>query len=491
VYGVWNHIKNSGNFPEAAHLTLEWVGTIPGKRESRRFEGDYMMVQQDIVEQRVHDDDVAFGGWSIDLHPADGVFSEKPGCNQWHSKGIYGIPYRCYYSRNISNLFLAGRLISASHVAFGSTRVMATSAHGGQAVGMAAAFCTRKKLLPRQVLEQELIGELQTELLRSGQHIPHRRLHDSDDLVQRATIRSSSQLVLTELREEGVPVPMEFATAQLLPVPAGKVPVVIIHPYADGPTELEVELRICSRPDSHSPDVTLERQKVTLQTGRNCVPLTFTSHLDAPTYLFLVIAFNPKVALKMSDQRITGLLSVFNSINPAVSNYGKQEPTEDIGVEAFEFWCPQRRPKGKNVVVKVAEGLRCFGPENIRNGVQRPTSQPNAWVADFADLTPSLTLSWPEKQTIKRVELFFDTDFDNPSENVLMVHPEYIAPFCVQKYELLDERGVVVYEKNDNHQTRNTILFAEPLLTTQLQLRVTHPSATSPAAVFEVRCYDY
>jgi hypothetical protein len=61
-----------------------------------------MLNQRDIVEQRPHADAVAFGGWSIDLHPADGVFSEKPGCNQWHSKGIYQIPYRCLYSNNTS-----------------------------------------------------------------------------------------------------------------------------------------------------------------------------------------------------------------------------------------------------------------------------------------------------------------------------------------------------------------------------------------------------
>ncbi len=148
IYGVWNHIKNSGQFPEAQNLALEWVGTIPGKRESRRFEGDYMLTQQDIVEQRAHNDAVAFGGWSIDLHPADGVFSEKPGCNQWHAKGIYDIPYRSYYSRNVRNLFLAGRIISVSHVAFGSSRVMGTSAYGGQAVGMAAALCKENDVLP-------------------------------------------------------------------------------------------------------------------------------------------------------------------------------------------------------------------------------------------------------------------------------------------------------------------------------------------------------
>lgn len=489
VYGVWNYIKNSGNFPEAANLTLEWVGTIPGKRESRRFEGDYMLIQQDIVEQRAHDDDVAFGGWSIDLHPADGVFSEKPGCNQWHSKGIFGIPYRCYYSRNISNLFLAGRIISASHVAFGSTRVMATAAHGGQAVGMAAALCSKKRIQPRQLLEQNGLAELQTELLKSGQHIPNLRLKDEKDLVQKARIKASSEMVLTELPEEAKPQPMEFATAQMLPLQAGIVPKVTIHPYADGPTELEVELRICSRKDSHSPDIILEKKVVPLQKGRNCVKLAFDSVLTEPAYAYLMVGNNPKVSLKMSSQRVTGLLSVFNSINPAVSNYGKQEPTEDIGVDAFEFWCPQRRPKGKNLALKIEEGLRCFGPENIRNGVQRPTSQPNAWVADFADLNPMLTLTWPEKQNIGRVELFFDTDHDHPSENVLMVHPEFIAPFCIRKYQLLDDQGRIVYEERDNHQTRNTISFAEPLSTSKLQLRVEHPSENSPAAVFEVRCY--
>ncbi|HCL96247.1 MAG TPA: FAD-binding dehydrogenase, partial [Verrucomicrobiales bacterium] len=126
VYGIWDYIKNSGKFPQAETMTLEWVGTIPGKRESRRFEGDHILIQQDVIEQRQHTDAVAVGGWSLDLHPADAVYSKESACNQWHSKGVYGIPYRCYYSRNIGNLFLAGRIISASHVAFGSSRVILT-----------------------------------------------------------------------------------------------------------------------------------------------------------------------------------------------------------------------------------------------------------------------------------------------------------------------------------------------------------------------------
>ena len=79
VYGVWDYIKNFGAFPDAVNHTLDWVGLIPGKRESRRFEGDYMLRQQDIVERTDFEDAVSYGGWSIDLHPADGVYSPEPG----------------------------------------------------------------------------------------------------------------------------------------------------------------------------------------------------------------------------------------------------------------------------------------------------------------------------------------------------------------------------------------------------------------------------
>ena len=489
IYGVWDYIKNSGKFPEAENLTLEWVGTIPGKRESRRFEGDYMLIQQDVVEQRAHYDDVAFGGWSIDLHPADGVFSEKPGCNQWHSKGIYGIPYRCFYSRNVKNLFMAGRIISASHVAFGSSRVMATSAHGGQAVGMAAMLCTKKGWLPSELAQAENVKMLQKELLKTGHHIPNLFLKDEKDLVQKAKISASSTLYLTELPEEAEATPMEFATAQMIPVLAGSMPQVTIHPYASAATELEVELRICSRKGSHSPDVVLAKQTLSLQKGRNCVKLDFEATFEESTYAFLVLHKNDQVLLKFSPQRITGLLSVFNSINPAVSNYGKQVPTEDIGVDTFEFWCPQRRPAGKNLAFKLDQSIPCFQSENIRNGLQRPTTQPNAWVADLTDPQPTLTLNWPEKQELKRLELFFDTDYDHPAETVLMHHPENVMPFCVQAYQVLDDQGHVVFEEKANHQTRNRIEFDEPIVTTSLTIKVQHPSATSPAALFEVRCY--
>lgn len=489
VYGAWNYIKNSGRFPEAETMTLEWVGSIPGKRESRRFEGDYILRQQDIVEQKTHTDAVAYGGWSIDLHPADGVFSEKPGCNQWHSKGVYQIPYRCLYSKNIKNLFLAGRIISASHVAFASTRVMATAAHVGQAVGMAAYVATVHKLYPAGLLEQKLMTALQRELLKSGQHIPGFVLEDDLDLVALASVSASSEYVLEELSSDLLK-PLEVSMGQMLPLDKGRVPALAFHVVGEVYTELEIELQVCSRTGSYTPDLLLEKQVLQVQPGKNCLQLAFAAKMEHAAYAFVLLRKNPKVKIYCSQQRVTGVLSVFNLVNKAVSNYGRQTSPEDIGVDEFEFWCPQRRPEGHNLAFRLDSGLHQFGAEQVKSGVYRPTTGPNAWVAALGDKYPQLKLEWEQEQKIAHIDLFFDTDYDHPMESVLMGHPEQVMPFCVRNYKILDDQGRVVFAKTENHQSRNSIRLEKAIRTKKLTLILEQPSANVPAALFSVRCYS-
>ena len=489
VYGVWNHIKNSGKFPEAETLTLEWVGMIPGKRESRRFEGDYILKQQDIVEQRTHEDAIAFGGWSIDLHPADAIYSSEPGCNQWHSKGVYQIPYRCLYSKNIRNLFLGGRIISTSHVAFGSSRVMATSAYVSQAVAIAAALCKKHNCLPADIYNKHHTKELQQSLLHTGQHIPGIHLDDSNDLVQQATITASSELQLAQLEETDLWQNLDLSVAQMLPVNEGTIPTISFHADAGEATTLRAELRLCSRTGSFTPDNTIESFELPLTSGRNCVQLQSGFQIKTPQYLFVILHKNPAIKISRSNKRITGILTAFNTVNPAVSNYGKQEPPDFIGMDSFEFWCPQRRPSGHNLSFTLSNSLQSFSAANIRNGINRPVLAPNAWVADFKDDQPSLTLQWDAPKSIKKIILSFDTDFDHPMESVLMTHPENIMPFCVRNYRVYNDKMEMVYSKNGNYQSRNEIIFDEAFVTSTLLLECDHPSGNTPAAVFEVRCY--
>ena len=492
VYGVWDYIKNSGNFPEAETLTLEWVGHIPGKRESRRFEGDYMLTQRDLIEQRLHPDAVAHGGWALDLHPADGVFSEKPGCNQWHSRGVYQIPYRCLYSRNIDNLFLAGRIFSVSHVAFGSTRVQATLAAAAQAVAVAAAHCVAQGLQPRDLTQPNRMLALQTELLRIGQFIPETAVKDLRDLVQAAHIRASSELKLEALPADGPRLSLTQAWAQVLPVQPGRVPRLTFPATVAAATTLRVELRTSDRPTNHTPDVLLAEAEIRLEAaGKTEIVLDFGIEIDAGRYLFVCFRPNPDVQLWTSRQRVTGILAAAQKWNRAVSNYGKQEMPEgiDVGVESFEFWTPERRPGGYNLAVACDPPLAGFTAGNVANGVARPTSGPNAWVAAFDDAHPAITLTWNDPQLIRTIELSFDTDFDHPMESVLMTHPERAMPFCVKALRVcIDGREAAVIK--DNHQSRRRIVLNEAAPARSVTIEVLETWSDAPAAVFEVRCYE-
>lgn len=482
VYGVWNHIKNSGQFPEAANLTLEWVSHIPGKRESRRFEGDVWLIQQDLIEQRQHPDDVAFGGWSIDLHPADGVYSDKPGCTQWHAKGTYAIPYRCLYSRNITNLFLSGRIISASHVAFGSTRVMGTCSHGAQAVAQAAAICRRDGVLPRDVSHGERLTELQLRLQRLGQHIPDVVIADPEDLARQATISASSTFRLGALPAGGAPVTLDVDRAQMLPLAPGRLPQVTVTLDVAAATALVAEWRVSSKPRNHTPDIVLASTTIELREGDGqAVSIAIEGEAKHTQYGFLCLRANPAVAVHTSDLRVTGLLTV--------ARRRTQDPGQDIGVEVFDIWPPERRPGGRNWALQVTPTLNAFEPEHVVDGVQRPVEQPHAWVAEPGDREPTLTLHWPQPQTIGRVELRFDADFDHPMESVLMGQPESAVPFCVKRYELRDEQGRVLHRCDENHQARQSVALAEPITVRQLSVVLLQSWGEAPAALLAVGCF--
>ena len=158
VYSNWSYLKNHSSVKEEfADRALDWVAYVAGKRESRRLVGDVMLTQNDILHQVPYEDATCATSWSIDLHypdPANTAFFPgdefKAVCTQEYIE-IYPIPYRCFYSKNIPNLFMAGRNISVTHVALGTVRVMRTTAMMGEVVGLAASVCHRHGCLPRDV----------------------------------------------------------------------------------------------------------------------------------------------------------------------------------------------------------------------------------------------------------------------------------------------------------------------------------------------------
>ena len=163
VYGNWSFLKNhSKDKARYANRKLSWVAYVAGKRESRRLLGDVILLQQDVQEQRPYPDAFVTTTWSIDLHYPDPKNTEHfPGrefktiCKTPRIKP-YPIPYRCFYSRNVENLFMAGRDISVTHVALGTVRVMRTCGMMGEVVGMAASVCKNRGTTPRGVYTEHL-----------------------------------------------------------------------------------------------------------------------------------------------------------------------------------------------------------------------------------------------------------------------------------------------------------------------------------------------
>ncbi|KXX69297.1 FAD-dependent oxidoreductase [Flammeovirga sp. SJP92] len=489
VYGIWNYIKNSGKFPEAENMTLEWVGTVPGKRESRRFEGLYMMKQQDVIEQRKFDDAIAHGGWALDLHPSDGVYSSLPSCTQWHSKGTYQIPLSTAISRDIDNLYFAGRLISVSHVAFGSTRVMLTSAVAAEGTAVAAAYSIKNDVLPKDTVEKEHIEKIQQALLEKSSYIPHLKLDKSNFLSAKAKVTVSSELNLAELRPSNTWKTLQMPTAQMLPITSDQKTLELRVPIIAGKeTTVDVELKVSLDATNFTPEKVVGIQSKEIEKGHQFVDLKFDVSDLEDRYVFVCFAPNPDLQLNYSEDRITGILSVFRKENKAVSNFGQQEPPSDIGIDAFEFWTPQRRPEGQNITMQLQTPLFIGKKEHLDSGIIRPVTSTNAWIAALDDAYPTLTLEWENVEEISSMKLYFDADLDHAMESTQFGHPESIVPYCVESFRIKDENGKCLFQTENNHTTLCEITFDQPVKTSKLTVEFDRKDSRIPVSLFDVIC---
>lgn len=193
MMGVWDHIKNSGHHPESENWALDWFGFVPGKRESRRFIGKHLLTQADL-EGSVHFEDViAYGGWPMDTHPPQGIEAkDSEPAHQPLTNYVYGIPIRALISANVENLMFAGRNISATHIAFSSTRVMATCGVMGQGAGTFAALAIQEGFpLAKALDNREFIRKAQLQLIKQDAFLPG--IPASDNLSSQAAVRASSE----------------------------------------------------------------------------------------------------------------------------------------------------------------------------------------------------------------------------------------------------------------------------------------------------------
>ena len=197
AFGIWDHIKNKDDHGYD-NWELEWIGFLPGKRETVRYIGGHILTQHDVASEGHFEDVIAYGGWPMDDHNPKGfkanAIDDKASVIH-PAPSPYGIPYRCLYSENIENLFFAGRNISATHAAMSSTRVMGTCSLLGQAMGTAVAICNKYNLKPSE-LKNDYVSMLQDTLMNDGIFIPFTTRKISD-ITKSAKINLSSEDIET------------------------------------------------------------------------------------------------------------------------------------------------------------------------------------------------------------------------------------------------------------------------------------------------------
>ncbi|OPH54715.1 pyridine nucleotide-disulfide oxidoreductase [Paenibacillus ferrarius] len=489
IYGIWDYIKNSGKF-DSDNLTLEWIGSVPGKREYRRFVGDYVLNQNDVIAQELFEDRVAFGGWSIDLHPPQGMYATAKGSKHMHMDGSYHIPFRSLYSVNVTNMLMAGRNISASHVAFGTTRVMATCAVIGEAAGTGAALCAAKGISPRE-LHDGYLSELQQTLLRQDAAVLGLKNADADDLALSAVATASSTLTQLALEQSASVMPLAAHIALLVPA----------DPFIDGvellvdaseATELTVELWSTGKPQNYVPEAQVTSIQIPVAQGsQQWVKAALAWHPDCAQNAFIILRSNPAVSVHLSASPQTGVLSFkFAGDDQELADFGDMhhhQPVVDWNQKDFV-----RSP----LCFRLLSPTSAFTADKATDGYKRPYGGPHLWSsAALSTSEPEwLEVSWPQPVSIQTVLLTFNDDVNEDLINLHHHRTEFeIIPELVKDYKLqafINGDWTTVAEKSSNHTRSHTHKLPAAVSTDRLRVLAAATNGAKRVEIVEIRCYS-
>lgn len=492
LWAEWDHIKNGPHREAARCLDLLWVSPKAGKRESRRFLGDHVLTQTDLEAGRCFEDDIAYGGHDLDEHR---VYAGGADILTHSVVPMYGIPFRCCYSRNTDNLLLAGRLVSATHLAHSSVRVMGTGAAIGQAVGLAAALCLEKGCTPRE-LRVGSMEELQARLAATDGTIPGRPMPPGKDLARTARVTAESELAFND-QEPGESFPLMSETGLLLwdwPEHLGSVEVYLRNPQGCAQSLTLTVYRSRREPRSKNLDEFHQhgwrdlRDEAFAPLGQRQVevPAGFEGWLRIP------VGFDLGAKDPASDEdRVLLALSE----NPLLEGAVCARACEIAELVEHSHHSGRWMPVGHRGALRLHPAPRYGEAEQVTNGFLRRFSRGpmNLWLSDpDKGLPQDLLLSWDEPQGFTEVRLTFDTlhreVHDHPCHST-----KRVSEMLVSDYEIsvLTEAGWRELVQVSGNYHRRRIHSFPRVETRQLRLRVlaTHGEGWG-ARVYEVEVFD-
>ena len=470
IYGIWDHIKNHGDHG-AETYALDWIGVIPGKRESRRFIGDYTLTQGDIESLKIFQDAIAYTGWPIDLHPPQGILGRQPPTRMLFLQGRPTIPFRCIYSRNILNLLLAGRDISVSHVALGTTRLIATCAIIGQAAGTAAFLCIKYGTTPRDVGKRH-IHELQQLLLKQDCYIPHVKNEDPTDLARLANVSASSEAMLHPPEKVDEFKHLDRRRAQSFVLSESQLESISLYLKNKNPEPTKVLLRLRRGVfiDDFRSKEDIAAMKVSVPPGEQWVNFNLNLSIGPN---------NPYWVLLEPAANIFWGFSREEPVGTQAGSWDKLGNFED---------CPYglKRHRG-TYLFRVSPESRPYGPKQVLSGMSRPERTTNLWMSDPEKSFPQwIELKWSRKMEFNTIYLTFDNNLDRPLWGYYGVAPE-----LVRDYRLLvkiDEGWRELVKVEGNYRRRNIVRF-ETIKTDTLRVEISATNGDRSARVYEIRVY--
>lgn len=459
VLGVWDYIKNSGRF-DADSYTLSWIGSIPGKRESRRMATDYLLRGADVLQGRTFEDGAFYGGWYLDVHPAGGMLdAHAPNCVQTPVP-VYAIPLRCLYNSRVENLLFAGRCIGTERSAFFSTRVMDTCALSGQAAAMLAVACAAWHTVPGQMTRAQ-VDRLRQQLLREDLFVPGLAAKDGTDLALKAELEVTSV-------HDGRPGPrtgrMDLAEGGFVTFP-GVQGTALLPVSLHTPQTLHGALYMAPLPNRLCPGEKIRDYRWELPAGDHTLPI----QAQAGGFCTLVLEAAPGAGLPLCQAQRTGFVC------------GKKG-SPVWGEPMLEYQMPQR----------------LYGAEQLVNGYARPWGGANQWCAAPGDPQPAVTLRWPQPQALRELRLYLDPELcaERPSSHAAQWQDSHQLAFYRQMpaqlardmaVEVLREGGwEPVWQGKDNRKRLVTVALPEGKKSRALRIRFIRTWGDRPVGVFAV-----
>jgi hypothetical protein len=497
---IWDWIKNHDETTRdrATNYALEWIGQVPGKRESRRIDGLVQFNEHDIQANAKHADEIGFGGWFVDLHTPGGLLAEhsEPASAEGYKPdsdyaaksyvGPYGIPLRAHIAADVKNLFLAGRCLSATHAALGTARVMATTAIVGQAIGTGAALALEKNLPLSRLPDPDVIGEIQQRLLRAGVFLPNSANADAADLARSATVTASSSALNHGCSTSSVwasggigqhpwerGFSLEKTAAQWIAVSGGTVD----------------KLDMCL--DNRSGETQTVRARLVpvenIWDYRRELPAIAETTFSVPPGEDRWVEW-PLACTGLADGYVR--LELESDSADVLWRYSSTVLPGQVAGWAMSPKKLRRMASGVTMAFRVAPPQPAYEPAQVLTGVTRPHRSTNLWRSDAGQPLPqSLQLEWSAPQSLSRIELTF------PGHLLRELHaypPFFRDPQTPRDYRIegwIDNAWIELHSERGNYQRHRSHILPHTVNASKLRVVFDATNGDPSAALYEIRAY--